>query len=98
MSWASVGSPKLSRAIAVKNSSLRHIGRSPSSRAGGARKSVGNATPVILLLNEGPVARPHVKPRAISHNAQYGTRFEVFGKCSSRLMESCRAYSVKVAL
>jgi hypothetical protein len=30
MSWASVGDSKLSRAIAVKSSSLRDIGRSPS--------------------------------------------------------------------
>jgi hypothetical protein len=35
--------------------------------------------------------------RVISHNAQYGTRFEGFGKCSIGLMEPRAGYSVKTA-
>jgi hypothetical protein len=33
-------------------------------------------------------------PHAISHNPQYGMRFEVFAKSLGRLMERSRAYSV----
>src|SRR3954469_24742360 len=35
--------------------------------------------------------------RVISHNTQYGTRFEVFGKSSWQLMERRASYSVKTA-
>jgi hypothetical protein len=43
---------------------------------------------------EGSLARNR---SAISHKPQYGTRFEDFGKCSSRLMERRAGYSVKPA-
>src|SRR3712207_9246139 len=56
MSWATAGGSKMSRQMPVRSSSLSDIDRSPSSEAGGARQSVGNATVAILLLTEAYVA------------------------------------------
>jgi hypothetical protein len=93
MSWASAGSSKLSRAIAVKSSSLRDIDRSPSMGRRRSSERQDNATQPYLLPPRDPVP----DTLRISHNAQHGARFEVVGKCSRRFIESHTDYSVKLA-